>query len=617
MTNTRIPKLFVLLLIVAVAAAQAGEQISRAGQALAPDDHQPEYVAGEVIVQFSTSAQSAQNHQALAALGAENSRRLGRHGYHSVQLKPGQSVAEALKAYGADPAVAYVQPNYIYHAQAIPNDTDFGELWGLQNSNQTISDPGYPNHNPPGITGSDLSAVAAWDLITDCSDVTVAVLDTGINYTHQDLVANMWTDGEGHHGHDFVDGDSDPMPTGGAEQHGTHVAGIIGAVGNNARGTTGVCWRASIMSVRVLDDQGFGTTADIIQGVEWAADNGADVINMSLGGINPFDPAYSSAIDSALDQDVLVVVAAGNDNLQLESAGTEVYPCSFTQDNLLCVAALDQAYELADFSNYGEQVVDLGAPGANIRSSWGGDIIVDPMDGSGWGQSTGGDWTVEKNCTVSGISLFVNPSSWCAFGQYATNADEQFWKTFSFSSLASTLEFEAAVNIVDGQHFFRVGAVASDENPFDLLTGGVELKELTGLNDFANYSLDLNQASCGGGDCTIGFQLQTDATAPNPSAGEDGVGIARIRISTIQQNSDAYKVENGTSMASPYVAGVAALVRAFSPNFTAEDTYNALIQGGRDVPALVATTTSGRSVDALGALSWIDPPSAPTVQVVP
>lgn len=642
MTNNRLFKQLGLALSIAttiavtpaLAAAPNASRLSQAHlNAIATDQvltttrtrRQANYVKGEVIVRFSASAQSGQNRQALAALSAQASRAVGRSGYHLIQLKPGQSVEQALRAYGVNPAIAHVEPNYIAHAMALPNDPDFGQLWGLQNIGQKITNGAYPN-NPPLSGIGDINVESGWDLTTDCSSVTVAVLDTGINYTHQDLAANMWDDGSGNHGYDVVDDDSNPMPTSGTEQHGTHVAGIIGAVGNNATGVTGVCWKASIMSVRVLGPDGLGSVTGIAEGINWAVDNGAEIINMSLGGLPTSSMILSDAIDYARDQDVLVVVAAGNggddgvgDELGVNPSDTANYPCSFEQDNLLCVAALDQAYELADFSNFGGEVVDLGAPGTNIVSSWGGETIVDPMDGANWFLSTGSDWKV-VNCIGDGTSVFVNPSTWCDVDPYATNADEQRWKTFSFSALVSTLGFAAEVNIVDGEHFFRVRAVGSGANPFDPV-GGTELNEWTGLNDIDNYSFDLNQAGCGSGDCTIGFQLQTNGTPPTPGTladpHQDGIEISDIKITTIQQNSASYDVASGTSQATPYVTGVAALVRAFSPDFTVEDTYNALIKGGRDVPALATTTTSGRAVDALGALSWIDAPSAPTVQVVP
>src|SRR6266705_2422094 len=219
-----------------------------------------QYVPGEVLVKFKSAAIAQERAATVAALG------------HTVQ------------------------PNYIYHAAAVPNDTQYAQLWAFKNTGQTITTGTYSPTN--GTTGDDMNIEPAWGHITDCSSVVVAVVDSGVNYTQEDLAANMWNGGFNfpNHGFDYVDSDNDPMDLNG---HGTHVAGIIGAVGNNAKGTTGVCWTASIMAVRVLDATGSGSDVTIIQGIDFAITNSAKVINMSLGHGGPFSQAFSDAITSA------------------------------------------------------------------------------------------------------------------------------------------------------------------------------------------------------------------------------------------------------------------------------------------------------------------------------
>lgn len=322
------------------------------------------YVAGEVLVKFKPASSAQDRITSVAALGHAVVANLHQPGWVRVRIAPGQSMGQVLATYQSDARVAAAQPNYIYRSAAVPNDALYGQLWAFKSA-----------------TGNDMGLEPAWDHIADCSSVVVAVIDSGVDYTHQDLVSNMWNGGAGfpNHGYDYVgDHDNDPMDQFG---HGTHVAGILGAVGNNGTGTTGVCQRTRIMAVRVLDDTGAGTTATTMQGIGFAVTHGARVINMSLVSSGGFDPALSDAITEAQHGDVVVIVVAGNEGRNNDLAGNAAFPCAFTQPNLLCVTALDQNYALAVFSNWGPTSVDLGAPGTNILStSLGG--AYDTLDGT-------------------------------------------------------------------------------------------------------------------------------------------------------------------------------------------------------------------------------------------
>ena len=276
----------------------------------------------------------------------------------------------------------------------------------------------------------------------------------------------MWNGGVAApwHGWNFVSsvsgGTSDPMDYNG---HGTHVAGIIGAVGNNSTGTTGVCWKASVMAVRVLDASGSGSTANIIQGIDFARTHSAKIINMSLGGVGVFDQAYSDAIDRAQNSGVLVIVAAGNEKTNNDT--TANYPCNFPHTNLLCVAALDENYALANFSNWGSNwgasSVDVGAPGNNIRSTWAGTNITikDPLN-SGWSGSTTtatGGWAYYT--FASGAGLIATPkTNWGnPLSLYNAGTDDRVYKTFDLSSMAGadvvSLALDAAINVKNGDYF--------------------------------------------------------------------------------------------------------------------------------------------------------------------
>ncbi len=579
------------------------------------------FVEGEVLVKFKSNVSAQVQQYTATNLGGRSFTQVGKKlRVAKIDLPEGSEVLTAVQAYQADPNVDYAQPNYIYYATAIPNDASYGQLWGMKNTGQTISNPSYPTNNP-GIAGNDIDAELAWDQITDCRSAVVAVLDTGINYTHTDLAGNMW-DGSAagfpNHGFDFVDNDNDPIPIRVSEDHGTHVAGTIGAYGNNSIGVTGVCWRASIMSVRVLGATDFGTTADIIGGIEFAADNGAKVINMSLGGEGPFDALYSDAITYARDRDVVVVVAAGNGGLDGVSddndglgddgdASTNFYPCNFTQENLLCIAAFDQSYNLASFSNYGATSVDVGAPGTNTLSSVaGGQVITSDDFTTGWALT--GGWAVDSTC-ISGVPILANPADWCSFGLYANNANDRAYKTFDLSgaggAAAISVNFILWADTEPGFDFFSTAMISSGGDPF--AGGTVLFGPISGSTDnfFIDFGFDIS--SCNTATCSIGFQLTSDTTVTG-----EGIAIADFTIQTVAAGSTSYAVFDGTSMATPHVAGIATLVRAFNPNYTYSQTVEAIENGGEAIAGLSGITTTGRAANAMGAIAHIMEPTGVT-----
>ena len=604
------------LLLAGLSQAQAGPLVPRF------DRPAGGYAPDEVLVRFRAGIAPAQRQQAAGVVGirfvslAPDVQR--------VRLKPGETVASAVMRLAADPAVAHVQPNYHYHAALAPNDSDYGQLWGLNNTGQTITGAVYGTANP-GDPGRDIAAEAAWEITTDCRDAIVAVLDTGIDYTHPDLAANMWDGGAAYpnHGWDFVlAGDNDPRPVGGGEHHGTHVAGIIAAVGNNARGATGVCWQARLMAVRVLNANGIGTTADIIEGIRFAVDRGAKVINMSLAGEGPYDALYAEAIDYARQRDVLVVTAAGNAGVDVRvgsdnDSGTWIYPCAFPHENLICVGALDQEYDIASFSNFGTVDVDLGAPGTNVRSSLPGQVQVD--DFSGWSAVSGTGWT-STSCDLGNgpWSMLVNPTNWCPppgslpSNSYAANADDVIYRIFNLGNgvAAASLTYYAFMDVAAGDSF----ASAYDANGGNPFTGTVNFLQApfagSSLPNSSYFEHDLG--NCLTTTCAIGFRLQGNGDTTTAT----GMSIYYVELRTLEPGRDYYGNYNGTSMASPYVAGIAALVRAFNPDYTVADTVEALIEGGdAAVGTFVGKSRTDRTANAEGALRYLAPPEDFTVSV--
>lgn len=356
------------------------------------------YVAGEVLVKFKEGTTQDKAAQIMNSFGNKGVKSLfsATKGKNSlvkkIKLKSGIEVEKAVAQYAAHPDVEYAEPNYIYRAFKTANDPSYNLLWGLKNTGQSVN-------STPGTSGKDINAEEAWEKITDCNDVIVAVLDTGINYNHRDLAPNMWDGGFTYpnHGYNFVDNNTDPMDLNG---HGTHCAGIIGAKGNDAKGVVGVCWQVKLMAVRVLDAAGGGTSDTIAQGIVFAVVNGAHVINASLGG--EYDNTVKNAVEYARDNGVIIVAAAGNEGT---SDFDESYPAAYgagtyQYNNVISVAAVDQKGNLADFSNYGTSWVDIAAPGVDILSSWPGQHVLTTEDFTDWIKEDGwgtGTYTYKEN----------------------------------------------------------------------------------------------------------------------------------------------------------------------------------------------------------------------------
>ncbi len=271
-----------------------------------------------------------------------------------VELEKGQSLEDVVAAYNADPDVEYAELNYIVSINLTPNDPYYSVQWALHNTGQSYPISGGLTES--GTLDSDVDAPEAWDIETGSLEVIVAVVDTGVDYNHSDLDDNMWTDGSGYYGYDFINDDNDPLDDHG---HGTHCSGIIAAEGNNGLDVVGVCWDAKIMALKFLGSNGSGNTSDAVTAFYYAVDNGADVVSNSWGG-GGFSQSAQDAIDYAYSQGVIMIAAAGNDN-----SSSSHYPASY--DHMISVAATDSDDVKASFSNYGDWI-DIAAPGVNILS---------------------------------------------------------------------------------------------------------------------------------------------------------------------------------------------------------------------------------------------------------
>jgi len=338
------------------------------GPALAAGGGHP-FVPGEVIVKFTRPAGARDMAALRAGIGGRRIRSLGPR-TELYRLK-GLRVKDAVAKYRGDPHVEYIEPNYIVTASGVPNDYYFPQLHALQNTGQL-----------GGTPGADIHAVPAWDVFTGSSGVLIGVIDSGVDYLHPDLAANMWTnpgeipgngkddDGNGYvddvHGYDFRNHDGDPMDDNG---HGTHIAGTIGAVGNNVQGVVGVNWTVRIMALKFLDASGSGTTAGAIEALNYAVKMGARITNNSWGGA-PFSQALLDAIDAAGAAGDLFVASAGGGGADNDL--DPEYPASYASASIVAVCGTDADDNLAGFSAYGATSVDLAAPGADILSTYPG-----------------------------------------------------------------------------------------------------------------------------------------------------------------------------------------------------------------------------------------------------
>ncbi|HKS29833.1 MAG TPA: S8 family serine peptidase [Pyrinomonadaceae bacterium] len=340
---------------------------------------------GQVLVKFNKSATTRGIAQAKQDADADLDKNIGGTGFRLIRSRS-KDTATLIQELSIRDDVLRVEPNYVISVGAVPNDPKFSELWGLQNTGQVVG-------GVAGVYGADVEAASAWDISTGGRSNVVAVVDSGVDYTHPDLAANMWSApaafnvtiggqtiscAAGTRGFDAINRTCNPMDDNG---HGTHVAGTIGAVGNNGVGVVGVNQAASVMALKVLDADGNGTIADAVDALEFAIQVkqslgvGANlrVLSASWGWAGEASQALLDQINRAGAADMLFVAAAGNgglDRLSDDNDATPYYPATYDAVNVLSVAATDNRDALASFSNYGAQSVDLGAPGVNVVSTY-------------------------------------------------------------------------------------------------------------------------------------------------------------------------------------------------------------------------------------------------------
>jgi subtilisin family serine protease len=339
-----------------------------AGKAQEPAAYNPR----RLLVKPNASATAAQVGAAHAAVNAKVHRQYPEiKNWQVLELPAGLDVKKAMEHYRRTGLFELVQPDYVVHVLLAPNDPAYqnGTLWAMNNTGQN-----------GGTADADIDAPEAWDTRTAATNIIVAVIDTGVRYTHEDLAGNMWVnpgeiagngiddDANGYvddvHGINAITGAGDPWDD---HFHGTHCSGTIGGIGNNGKGVAGVCWAVKIMGCKFLNAGGSGNTSDAIECINYARVKGAKIMSNSWGG-GPYDAALRDVIISARNAGIIFVAAAGNSGA--DSDVNPTYPAAYDVDNIVSVAATDRNDLLASFSNYGLTSVDLGAPGVEIYSSY-------------------------------------------------------------------------------------------------------------------------------------------------------------------------------------------------------------------------------------------------------
>jgi thermitase len=357
-----------------------------------------EAVPGEFILQFDKNLSTVSVNDLSQIIGVIGAKLVSKeHNIFKVQRSRVELSTYSIHTLQQLTGAQIVEPNYIYRKNVVPNDPDLGLLWGMKNIGQKVG-------KKTGRAGVDINAEQAWDITTGSKNIVVAVIDTGVDYTHPDLAGNIWTNTEEANGVAGVDDDKngvvddihgynaitakegqpktiegDPMDDHG---HGSHCSGTIAASGNDGIGVVGVAWNASIMGIKFLSAEGSGTLEDAVKAIDYATKMKANIMSNSWGGGGRSE-VLEKTIERAREAGILFVAASGNSSEDNDKSAH--FPSNYENENVISVAAIDNGGALAWFSNYGKTTVDVAAPGEDIRSTvpggydtWSGTSMATP-----------------------------------------------------------------------------------------------------------------------------------------------------------------------------------------------------------------------------------------------
>ena len=570
-----------------------------------------------MIVRYAPGTSAADRAGARADAGTAAAGNLGLPRMALLEITDGESVDSTISQLDADPAIASAEPDLLLHTASVPNDPFFGQLWGLSNPGTGIN--GFAG----ALAGADIGATGAWDIERGSPRTVVAVMDTGAEMSHPDLAGEIWTnpgeipgngiddDGNGFvddvHGWDFLDTlnsddstpfaeDNDPTDLNG---HGTHVSGTILATGDNGIGITGVAQRAALMPLRICNAyEDTCPTSDLIEAINYAAANGARVLNGSLNG-----SGLSADVRVALNAhpNILYVFAAGNggtDGVGDSNDTGPQFPCNedqapgYTAGNLICVAATDQADQLAGFSNYGAASVDLGAPGTETLSTSARRLLFsdDFESGFNWTNEAGSTWARSSEAPLSTPGITDSPG-----GNYAPSRTNRV--------TSNPVQMPSGYGNCELDYFRAIALGSGDTFVIQALLNGSVLATSNTLtsadNSVRTGFIPLNSSFDPGGTLRIRLTLTSNA-----SGQADGVHMDDFRLICRGSPSDGgYEFLQGTSMATPHVTGAAALLFAHDPDATPQQVRSLLLENTDPLPSLAAKTVTGGRLDIAAALS--------------
>ncbi|MBS0184295.1 MAG: S8 family serine peptidase [Nitrospira sp.] len=625
--------------------AYAKQKQTAAGMTALSGDarHPAHYVPGEVLVKFRDEASSAAIRSLNASVGAQETRALSKTGrvIHQYKVEGALSVDEAVLKYRSNPAVEYAEPNYLYSLQAIPTDAQFGTLWGLHNTGQTVN-------GTAGKADADIDAPEAWDISTGSPNVIIAVIDSGIAYDHPDLAPNIWTnlgeipgngvddDGNGWvddvHGWDFLMNDSDPMDPvdlnpGGNPGHGTHVSGTIAGVGNNGTGITGVMWTAKLMALKAGGVNNLLSTTAIISAIHYAIDKGARVINASFIGPE-CSLAFYDAVSAANAAGVLFVAAAGNggtDGIGDDNDNAPNFPSNFSAPsvcdgqqkaalaNVIAVAATDHNDQLATFSNFGSTTVQVAAPGVGINSTIPTSNMTTALfhnfdsgptglgyvfggTNSTWGFTNSASFSQPNSLTDSPNGNYQNDTDSFAMGPVFSTAGQRGCRFDGRGRLSTEEGFDGILmeSSGDSGNNWVIGGVFSGSS-------GGQFVPLT-FGDIPDGKANTSR---------FRFRFGSDESVVS-----DGVYLDNVRVACVAGSPSGatdYQFFQGTSMATPHVVGLAGLLLSVNPNLTVAQLRNAILNTVDRKASLSGKVSSGGRINARAALVSVMPHSTVTV----
>lgn len=542
-----------------------------------------DYVEGEAIVIWKSGTTSTTATASATRHGATIRQHfpwLSQHRKQAIGVMrtASQTTTALIKDLQSDPDVLSAEPNYLRKVSSLhPNDSAYNQLWALTNTGQTIN-------AITGTSGADIRFINAWNLARPTgSEVVVAILDTGLDSSHPDIAANLWTnsaeiasnnlddDGNGYindiHGYNFADGNATIDDSG---EHGTHVAGTIAATGNNNLGVIGVNFKAHVMALKISNDGTNISTSAEISALQYATmmkSRGVNIvaINASFGG-GSYSSAESAAIKAAGDAGIVFCAAAGNETANNNITAT--YPANYRLSNMIVVAATTSTNQLASYSNYGATTVDLAAPGSNIESlmpTWFGTSTASVTKGT---TNFAAEGFAYANFTHGITTTMIN----CGTGNAATDFPSTVRNHIALIQRGAQT---FATKITNAMNAGAIGAII-----YNNTTGAI-----------------------GGTLGSPGTWIPTVAISQADGATLVAASNSTVTLTNSMNANSVYQFMDGTSMATPHVAAAVAFA---AYNFPTESASQRVARVINHTTALSALTGKVKSGGCLNLLSMID-----------